>query len=277
MACSRCGRVTDVEYGSDGLAYCSSCIFYGTNKQCWKCRMYLPGSELQQYGGMWVCPYCLQDMRDENRRTEEKEDKKDRAAQVLSYPETCERCGRDLNNVVYIWNGKRLCKRCVDEEKDKWDLVGGGPSGAPYRISLEPSRKSKSKSILERAISAVRGVFGLKRSKAPPQQHEHAKMPIDNAKPMVERKTVIRYKKDDEKSPQAEGIFTKRPIRDETQNTRTNERTITAVPIKKDMEAQNPTAKESVSSIVAVKNAQPAKKQKKAREKRKSGSESSLS
>ena len=211
MPCSRCGRDTEVEYGTDGLAYCSSCIFYGTNKQCWKCRMYLPANELQQYKGLWVCPYCLMDMRDEVRRRDEREEKKVKVAEVVSFPEMCERCGRDLTTVVYIWNGKRLCKSCLDEEKDKWDLVGGGPSGSPMRVNIEPVRRAKKVSLIERLISGIRGFLGLSSRRLPEQTLSgRPKMPIGLAKPMMENQEEVPKVKKEEATPQVESIYTRR-------------------------------------------------------------------
>src|SRR5512143_3467213 len=130
-SCSRCGRVTELEYGPDGLGYCTSCAFYGMNKQCWRCRMYLPSAELQQYRGQLTCPYCIQDLRYADTRAEEYHEEKHKL-EVIQYPEQCERCGRDLEGRVYIWNGKKLCKKCMEDEQDsKWGLVGGGPMHAP--------------------------------------------------------------------------------------------------------------------------------------------------
>lgn len=112
--CIRCGQRTNVEYGPDGQAYCTSCIFYGMNKPCWKCRMYLPASELQQYRGQWTCQYCMMDLRDAERRAEEG----GRAEQARK-PERCERCGRE-SSMIYFVNGRRLCEICYHDEQGRW-------------------------------------------------------------------------------------------------------------------------------------------------------------
>jgi hypothetical protein len=63
MGCARCGRECT------GM-YCDSCKFYEMNDQCWRCRMYLPKVELQQWRGQIYCPYCIQDLRSEELESE---------------------------------------------------------------------------------------------------------------------------------------------------------------------------------------------------------------
>ncbi|HSB47412.1 MAG TPA: hypothetical protein VLD37_05335 [Candidatus Bilamarchaeum sp.] len=202
--CVRCGRTGEIEYGTDGQAYCSSCIFYGLNKQCSRCRMYLPGSELQQYRGQLACPYCIQDMRDEDRRSEYHEEK--HKLEVLQIPETCERCGRDLEGRVYIWNGKKLCRNCVGDEQEKWGVVGGGPMGAPQKISLEPEKRKRKASFIESVISEVLHLSGVKKKPRKTEIVEYStKMPIQYAKPMAEESLKTRRKED--KKPESEGIM----------------------------------------------------------------------
>ena len=198
-SCVRCGRTGEMEYGTDGMSYCSSCIFYGLNKQCVRCRMYLPGAELQQYRGQWTCPYCIQDMRDEDRRSEYHPEKP--RLEALQLPEQCERCGRNLDGMVYIWNGKKLCRRCIEEEQEKWGLVGGGPGGAPQRITLERERTKRKVSFIEALIGDVLHLIGLKRKPRKVEIIEYQKkMPIQHAKPMAEKP----MRREDVK-PQSEG------------------------------------------------------------------------
>lgn len=211
--CSRCGRASELEYGSDGLAYCSACIFYGINKQCSKCRMYIPASELQQYKGMWACPYCIQDMRDEDRKMSEYKApeyrKRDEPLPALSYSETCERCGKDLGNRVYIWNGRRLCKNCLADEQEKWGVVGGGPMGASQRISYKPMRLAKKKSFIEGIFSDLLALFGVKQREKEIIVVE-PKMPIKHAKPMTEGRAREKESKSRETSSQIEGLMKKK-------------------------------------------------------------------
>ena len=133
MHCSRCGSEEAHDYGSDGLVYCSACSFYGMNKPCWKCLMYLPAVELQTYRGQWTCQYCIMDLRDAERAAEAKHTA--RAGSEASTPshhesessrygpesefEHCDRCKRKLT-IVYIFNNRKLCENCVDKEKDQW-------------------------------------------------------------------------------------------------------------------------------------------------------------
>ncbi len=204
--CSRCGRVSELDYGPDGLGYCSSCAFYGLNKQCWRCRMYLPATELQQYKGQLTCPYCIQDLRDADRRANEYAPEK-HVIETYHIPEQCERCGRDLEGRVYIWNGKRLCRKCMeDEQESKWGLVGGGPMHAPMRVSLKPEEDRKNRSFIEAAISEV--LFTLRLKKRPVKEAivYDQKMPIQLAKPMAEKAMAQAGQKADRK-PQAEGLM----------------------------------------------------------------------
>jgi hypothetical protein len=187
--CSRCGRTGEMEYGTDGLPYCSACIFYGQNKQCYRCRMYLPATELQQYRGQWACPYCIQDMRDEDRRITERAVTHDRPRlDAYQIPEQCERCGRDLEGRVYIWNGRKLCKKCLDDEQNTWGLVSGKPGGPVQRIKVDVVEQGKRRSALELAIGEFLALFGMK--KRPVSEiivyHPRMKGEISAAKPMAE-------------------------------------------------------------------------------------------
>ncbi len=131
-SCIRCAQVSH-QYGTDGLPYCDSCIFYGMNKQCQKCAMYLPNLELQMYMGQWYCPYCVMDLRDQNKPHHEKTQK--RNTQTIKH-EYCERCGKLLKTTVYILNGRKLCKTCLDSEKDDH-----GPTSPPV-MSISLQRKN---------------------------------------------------------------------------------------------------------------------------------------
>jgi len=202
--CSRCGTTGEMTYGADGLPYCSSCAFYGMNRQCYRCRMYLPASELQQYRGMLVCPYCIQDMRAEDQRAAAPHEKA--PVQEISYPERCERCGRDLEGRAYIWNGKTLCRNCLEDEQGTWGVVGGGPSHGAQRASVMPIRRARQRSLLEAAISDFLALFGVKR-REPDIVAVEPEMPIAAAKPLAERS----LRKDERNAPQAEGIMRKKP------------------------------------------------------------------
>jgi hypothetical protein len=176
-----------MEYGTDGQAYCSGCAFYGQNKQCGRCRMYLPATELQSYRGMFVCPYCIQDMRDEDRRVSERPVERPRL-EVLQYPETCERCGRDLEGRVYIWNAKKLCKSCLSDEQDTWGLARGGPMGPAQRIRVDTVHRAEKVSFIERRIGDFLMLLGLKKKPISEIVIYHPKMQgeIKAAKPMAE-------------------------------------------------------------------------------------------
>lgn len=108
--------------------------------------MYLPTSELQTYRGQLTCQYCIMDLKDEERRIEERskreDKKKDRYISEEQAGERCDRCGRELTT-VYYYNGKHLCSTCLEEEKKDWKTVGGErPPMAMFKVRAERSRLS---------------------------------------------------------------------------------------------------------------------------------------
>ncbi len=106
--------------------------------------MYLPATELQTFKGQLICPNCIMDVRDEERRHEYRGEgyKKERYASTVSLREQCERCGRELTT-VYFYNGKHLCSTCTEAEKKSWDTVHGeGPPVMMYRVRTEKVRQA---------------------------------------------------------------------------------------------------------------------------------------
>jgi len=164
--------------------------------------MYLPATELQQFNGQWTCPYCIMDIRDEERKRDEPKSKRPKL-DVLPYPERCERCGRDLEGIVYLLNDRKLCKSCLDEEKDKWELVSGAPMGSGQKISVTPIRDRKNTSLFVEVVSEI--LYALKVKKRPVKQivSYDTKMPIAQAKPLTE--TPILQSED--KKPETEGLM----------------------------------------------------------------------
>jgi hypothetical protein len=167
--------------------------------------MFLPATELQQYRGQFTCPYCIQDMRDEDRRVQERPAERPKL-EVLALPEQCERCGRDLEGRVYIWNERKLCKNCVGEEQEKWGLVGGGPMAAPYRVSPAPETRRKERGFIESVISEILHVLRIKRKPKKTEVIVYPKMPIQRAKPMAEEGLMKGLKKQ-ERKPESEGLM----------------------------------------------------------------------
>jgi hypothetical protein len=165
--------------------------------------MYVPASELQQYRGQFACPYCVQDLRDADRKSEERVPEKPHL-EAVSLPEQCERCGRDLEGRVYILNDRKLCRSCVNDEQEKWGLVGGGPMAAPYKITLEPEKKRRKTSLIEAVISDALHLLGVKREKNVEIVVVGGNMPIAHAKPLAEGGI---HQKKAERKPEAEGIM----------------------------------------------------------------------
>ncbi len=148
--CVRCGKKTShVEYGADGLPYCEECKFYGLNKQCSVCRLYLPYNEMKLYKGQWVCPNCYNDLREET------------DAKAVRVRKRCSRCGRTAS-ILYIYEGKKLCRSCLEEEQSKWGTVGGGPAGSGVRFSRIIKVK-KEESLLEKFIAFILSLLGIRK------------------------------------------------------------------------------------------------------------------
>jgi hypothetical protein len=169
MRCSRCGSEGETQYGSDGLAYCNSCAFYGMNKQCYRCRMYLPASELQQYKGQWMCPYCLNDSRSEERKSEERVLGEGERGTGYASGERCERCGRELTT-VYYYGGRKLCGDCLDDAKRDWKDTGGEkPPLPPYRVAEKAAAAGKKRSFMEWLFSELLILLRLRKRKKEPE------------------------------------------------------------------------------------------------------------
>jgi len=159
-----------VEYGADGQSYCGSCIFYGLNKPCFKCRMYLPISELQQFKGQWVCPYCLMDSREEERRAERGAEES--YLKGIAVAERCERCGRAMP-VVYYFGGKRLCDSCMEEAQKQWRDVGGERPPLPMqRITEKKAKEAGLTAFFGALFSELLGRIGIKARKQKKEEAE---------------------------------------------------------------------------------------------------------
>lgn len=177
--CSRCGKKGQVEYGVDGLPYCSNCIFYGMFKQCSICRTYIPATEMQQYKGQWICPNCLQDERQREEGIKIKKEKIKLTTSIISYQNTCERCGRE-EEVFYIFNGKRLCVFCLKEEQEKATLTGKKPFGQPTKVVIQ-----RRKSFFQKIIDTVLAFLGIRKREAEIVALKNKKMIKE---PLIEKK-----------------------------------------------------------------------------------------
>jgi len=98
------------------------------------------------------------DLKDEQRRMEERVDKKiERYVTEERIEEHCDRCGRELRT-VYYYNGKHLCSTCLEEEKKEWKTVGGeGPPMAMFKIKQEKSRRSTIVAAVHRKLNEFFG------------------------------------------------------------------------------------------------------------------------
>ncbi len=131
--CARCGTETTG-------TYCDSCSFYVNNDQCWRCRMYLPKVELQQWRGQSFCPYCIQDIREDELKAEERRNARSRipgptseggrtpdeapfGSGVKNPDYECDKCKNDLD-IVYIVADHKFCEICFQQQIKTWKDAG---------------------------------------------------------------------------------------------------------------------------------------------------------
>lgn len=136
MRCRVCGR--------EGFDICPECQFREQNLQCWRCRIYIPRAEMQQWRGQWICPNCRMDLEQEEATAVPKEGRKGPEEEVVSgesYEKKgrCDRCGRETL-ILYRFNNRNLCWYCLEKEED---YTGAGPAGGAIPIQVIREKKSR--------------------------------------------------------------------------------------------------------------------------------------
>ncbi len=155
--CMRCGR--EILSGQ----YCESCLFYATNDQCWRCRMYLPRIELQQWKGQTYCPYCIMEIRDEERRALERREgapgKEGHVAPDEGGPSVfqksdyeCDKCKGDMD-IAYVVADHKFCELCFEQQRVEWkkDGIKAQPF-LKYRLKEDPGLFAKFLKFLKMRI-----------------------------------------------------------------------------------------------------------------------------
>lgn len=100
MACRVCGK--------EGADICTECRFTEENRQCWKCRIFIPKHGLQHWRGFWYCPHCLNKII--------LLDTKTAAGQVKL---ECQRCGvLHPKSGLFEWGDKAVCANCKKQLED---------------------------------------------------------------------------------------------------------------------------------------------------------------
>jgi len=164
--------------------------------------MYLPASELQQYKGQLVCPYCIMDMRSEERGVEARTEG-ERHAEGIPAGENCERCGRSIST-IYRVNGMRLCQSCADESKREWRDVGGERPPMPmYRVKEKAVKESGLRSFFESVFSEALALVGIKKKDVAKESEIVAMQKME--KRQQPRSTIHSALKDEEQEPMIEG------------------------------------------------------------------------
>ena len=114
---------------------------------------------------------------------------------AISYPEICQRCGRDSGR-LYIWNRKRLCRSCMTEEQEAWTLVSGRPGPTAQRVPM--GRPVGGNSKMESLLSGFLALLGLERME---------KDPMASRIPMKQPLRLSFRRPDRKQTPKAEGIM----------------------------------------------------------------------
>ncbi len=160
LQCSRCGR--EINFGT----YCDSCQFYVYNEQCWRCRMYLPKAELQQWCGQTYCPYCIQDLRDHERNMQANQDERVRKIPGEKPPDEhgfrigqknldyfCDQCQSDLD-IVYVIADHKFCELCFQQyRKECINNDIDTPPHVKFRIKESPGLLVRLINFLKRKIN----------------------------------------------------------------------------------------------------------------------------
>ncbi len=127
--------------------------------------MYLPRVEMRQWKGMWYCPYCFQELMEEEQRREERIDRSSRKThkpgssgpeiepttpkpppaatpQVVETDDEefkCDKCGRTLSK-IYILADHKFCPDCFNAYKEK--IEKQGLTMPPYLVLNQDSHRS---------------------------------------------------------------------------------------------------------------------------------------
>jgi hypothetical protein len=182
--------------------------------------MYLPMAELQNYRGQLTCQYCIMDLRDAERKHEERKSQplpesgkkiggrsEEEHLSYLSDDERCDRCKRKMG-IVYIFNNRKLCEICVHVEKEEWEEKGSGamPMVLKFRIKGNEGLLSKIMAKLEIAWGDLRRE---KRAKtATKAENSRVKpVPIQEGPKKEEKKDDSEGKKKKDKSLEFEKHF----------------------------------------------------------------------
>ena len=136
LHCRVCGR--------PGFDICPDCQFKEMNRQCWRCGMYIPAAEMQQYKGQWICPNCLMDMRAEDEKMLHEPKVREKLGE-------CERCGR-RTGILYRYRGRLLCEVCLKRDED---YMARGPSGG--KVVVRPLKKEKKRGLLQKLVDFILG------------------------------------------------------------------------------------------------------------------------
>lgn len=145
-----------------------------THKQCQHCGSYARTEELQYFEGLRLCPACREALQEQEREKEEKREKAARDSENVAGEESrsagnCEKCGRPAD-VLYEFNGRRLCRICLETDPD---YVSHGPSGAAQPIKVSTG---KDNGLLQRLRDWI---FG--------EEEEYPAAEIEESKPQRQK------------------------------------------------------------------------------------------
>ena len=145
-------------------------------ERCWRCGMYFPREELQQWKGQWYCPYCLMEVQEEERWAEQRRKEitdqhkpptdyhtpppsPSASAQHDDAFYTCDRCGKRVDEIYITARGK-FCSTCFHNlhlSQQPYVIYRRSPSLLKILLTIITSLYSILKNVVRKHVMAKRG------------------------------------------------------------------------------------------------------------------------
>ncbi|MEW6529169.1 MAG: hypothetical protein AB1391_04725 [Candidatus Micrarchaeota archaeon] len=131
--------------------------------------MYLPKAELQQWCGQTYCPYCIQDIRDDEKNLQAKQDARIPKTSGIPPDESgfeigqkigqknqdyfCDQCQSNLD-IVYVVADHKFCELCFQQQRKEWSERGiDAPPYMKFKVKESPGLLMRLIEFLKRKIS----------------------------------------------------------------------------------------------------------------------------
>ncbi len=166
-------------------------------KQCWRCGIYLPREELQQWKGMWYCPYCLNEIIEEEEMKEKLKDKARRngwettsegpkvpeikppddeggatASRVRDGQFLCDKCGKTMDKIIILADHK-FCEQCFREYEKQ--LKANGIAVPPHVILKKKTSGFLLSALLKSLKQRITALWRKKKEVKNASNSEHSR------------------------------------------------------------------------------------------------------